>query len=85
MGSTGTVTLREIWDMLEVCAPGHTREPKTHNWRMTFGTKVFPTLPVGEHGARKSGSTEIQVGVVKKMARELGILECAKNNLPQLR
>jgi hypothetical protein len=69
--------------MLAQCAPGHTKLEKTHHWRITYGDRVYPTLPLGEHGRRANVS--IQVGHVKKMAREFGILDCAKEHLPQLR
>ena len=69
--------------MLETCAPGHTRTETTHYWRVAFGTKVYPTLPLGKHGSRRD--SEIQVGHVKKMVRLLEILECAKRQIEQLR
>ncbi len=69
--------------MLEHCAPGYTSKPYTHNWAITFGSRVYPSLPRGAHGKRTN--SEIEVGHVKKMARYLKILDCAKEFLPQLR
>lgn len=75
--------MKAIFAMLDVCAPGHERMAKTHHWRIEYRDRTFPTLPLGEHGRRIN--PDIQVGVVKKMARHLGILECAQAELPQLR
>lgn len=83
MGSFGTIALQAIWTMLENCAPGHAREPKTHYWVIRFGDKTYPTFPLGPHGKRNN--PEIQVGHVRRMARFFGILECAKDQLAQLR
>lgn len=69
--------------MLEKCAPGHTRKERTHNWLVTFGDAAFPALPKGEHGRRTN--PDIQVGVVKQMSRQLGILDCAKRVIETLR
>lgn len=83
MSSNGTVGLKDIWAMLDDCAPGHDRRETNHYWRITYGPEVFPTLPKGPHGARTN--PPIQVGVIKQMARQLGILDCAKRFLQQLR
>lgn len=82
MGSTGTVRLKDIWAMLEHCAPGYSVRSTDHNWRVTFGPLVYPTLPLGPHGRREN--PEIELGHVRRMARFLGILECAKAFLPEL-
>ena len=55
---------------------------RTHHYCVYFKDFVFPTLPKGSHGA---GDKEIELGVVKKMFRMFGILECAKLNIEQLR
>lgn len=64
--------------MLDQCAPGHTRTETDHHFCVRFNGKVFPTLPKGQHGKSNPG---IQKGVLKKMARHLGILDCAKRSL----
>jgi hypothetical protein len=76
MGSFGTVTIREIWAMLAHCAPGFTYKRTDHHYRVCFGESVYPALPLGAHG--RGENAEIQKGHVKKMARSLGILDCAK-------
>lgn len=58
--------------MLDACAPGWTRKEYTHFWCVMYGNQTFPNLPK---------RTEVQVGHVKKMARHLGILACAKKSL----
>ncbi|MEW5743169.1 MAG: hypothetical protein AB1938_29915 [Myxococcota bacterium] len=75
MSSFGTVGLKRIWDMLEHCAPGFEKKKTTHNWRVTWNGNCFPSLPLGPHGKRDNA--EIQVGHIKKMARTLGIYDCA--------
>jgi hypothetical protein len=83
VSSSGTIPLADIWAMLNHCAPGHTRKQRVHNWVVTYGSRSFPRLPVGEHGARKN--PEIQVGHVKTMVRFLGIEDCAKGQIERLR
>lgn len=78
MSSFGLVTLKEVFTMLDLCAPGHTRTETDHHYCVRFNGLVFPTLPKGAHGKSNPG---IQRGVLKKMARHLGILECAKTAL----
>lgn len=65
--------------MLAHCAPGYAAKASKHNWRVTFGTACFPSLPLGPHGDRTNPS--IEIGHVKQMARTLGILDCAKTFL----
>jgi hypothetical protein len=62
--------------MLEICAPGYARKLREHNWLVTWNGRSFPNLPK---------YPEIQIGHVRKMARSLGIVECARQQLPQLR
>jgi len=58
--------------MLEKCAPGYRIELKTHFRFVYLNAIVFPTLPKHDN---------IEVGHIKKMARTLGILDCAKGFL----
>jgi hypothetical protein len=55
--------------MLVACAPGHTKQETTHSWCIRFNQKTYPTLPK---------KRQIDVGHVRKMARHLEILDCAK-------
>ena len=75
MSSFGQVPLKDVFAMLDECAPGHTRTETNHHYCIRYNGKVFPTLPKGQHGKANPG---IQKGVLKKMSRHLGILECAK-------
>jgi len=68
--------------MLGHCAPGYERRETTHHWRITYGEEIYPTLPKGPHGER---NPSIQIGHIKQMARQLGILDCARDFLPQLK
>jgi hypothetical protein len=75
--------LKDLWAMLDACAPGHTRKERDHNWLVRYDGKEYPRLPKGPHGRREN--PPIQVGHVKNMARHLGILECAKQRLEALK
>lgn len=68
--------------MLEECAPGYSKKSTNHSWQVSYNGYTYPTLPLGGHGKRHNPG--IQVGHVKKMARFLGILECARDQLSQL-
>jgi len=83
VSSNGTVRLKDIWAMLERCAPGYDVKETKHYWRITYKSVVYPTFPKGPHGDRSNPS--IQIGHIKHMTRLLGILDCAKDCLPQLK
>jgi hypothetical protein len=79
MSSFGTVTLKEIQKMLDTCAKGHVfRGHGDHYYLVAYGGKTFPSLPTGKHG---KANPDIQKGVVKRMAKLLDILDCAKRVL----
>lgn len=79
MSSFGTVTHKEVRAMLEACAPGHVfRAHGDHYYLVAFNGRTFPSLPRGAHG---KSNPEIQIGVVKRMARLLDILACAERQL----
>jgi len=65
--------------MLDHCAPGYNLRETKHHWCVTLGSAVYPTLPKGPHGDRTNPS--IQIGHIKQMARQLSILDCAKEFL----
>lgn len=84
MNSFGQVALKDIWRMLDDCAPGHTRKAREHNHLIRFAGRTFSSLPLGKHGKREN--PEIEVGHVKQMVRQLAIdLDCVKRHLPQLK
>lgn len=78
MSSFGQVPLKDILEMLSACAEGHSITQTNHHYCVRYNGKVFPTLPRGEHGKVNPG---IQRGVIKKMARALGIYDCATKYL----
>lgn len=82
MPSSGQVSLKDINDMLDDCAPGAVIVSKPHHNWVTWNGKTYRGLPRGKHGARKN--PEIEVGHVKRMARFLEILPCAQSRLPAL-
>lgn len=84
MSSFGQIPLKEIWAMLDSCAPGYTRKLREHNYVVRFQDRSFPSLPLGPHGKREN--PPIQMGKVKQMVRQLGLdPECVKRHLPQLK
>ena len=64
---------KAVQKMLDDCAPGWTWQLKTHFRLINAKGRTYPTLPK---------NAEIEVGHLRKMARHLGILECAKKHLP---
>lgn len=83
MTTSGTVTLKEIREMLDACAPGARIVAKEHrNW-VLYDRKTFRGLPLGKHG-RSRENAEVEIGHVRRMARFFAILECARKHLPQL-
>lgn len=76
MASSGLVPLKDIWRMMDVCAPGYGRKERTHDWLVTYDKKSFPSLPRYQ---------SIAAGHVKKMVRFFGIMPCAQREIPRLR
>jgi len=66
---SASVAFKDIVKMLEKCAPGHSLRLANHSRVIKFGNKSYPSLPKFDN---------IELGHVKKMARHLGILDCAK-------
>ena len=84
MTSFGQVPLKDIWAMLDRCAPGHTRKLREHNYVVYYGKESFPSLPLGRHGKRENPA--IEIGHIRQMVRQLGLdNECVKRHLPQLK
>ena len=83
MISFGQAPLREIWAMLDQCAPGHTRKARVHNYCIYYRDRSFPRLPLGEHGKRTNPA--IELGHVRQMVRQLQLdPDCVQRSLPQL-
>lgn len=66
------VSLADVERMLNECAPGYTIDLKTHFRVIRWNGLTYPTFP--KH-------SQIEAGHIKKMARSLGILECAREFL----
>jgi hypothetical protein len=69
---SASVSLSDVQRMLQDCAPGSYIRLTNHYRFVYFKNLVHPTLPKHD---------PLEIGYVKKMARALGILECAKNFL----
>ena len=63
------ISQKDILAMLSTCAAGHSVSLKTHNYFVYYNKLTYPSLPK---------YAEVEAGHVKKMARALGIYECAK-------
>jgi hypothetical protein len=63
------ISHKDVLAMLAECAPGCRVELKTHNYFVYYIGLTYPSLPKYD---------QIEAGHVKKMARALGIYECAK-------
>lgn len=58
--------------MLKECAQGATVRVSTHSRVVSYGDRSYPSLPKHDN---------IEVGHIRKMARHLGFLDCAKRHL----
>lgn len=73
--------------MLDQCMEGNwSKRPTKHKWWVTDERTghTFRSLPLGAHGHRKAKVTTVEVGHVRKMAREFEILDCAKRQIAGL-
>ena len=66
---SASASIVDIQRMLDTCAPGYGIRRTTHGRCVSYGTKVFRDLPKFD---------DIELGHIRKMARHLGIYECAK-------
>ena len=82
MSSFCTIPLKKIWSMLKVCAPGHTKIKRDHNWLIAYGGSTCHGFPRGGH---KKKMAEIELGHVRQLIRHLGIEECATREIEALR
>ena len=51
------VKLNDVWEMLNECLPGYVATEKPHRWMVKHKGRIFPRLPVGEHGRRVNPET----------------------------
>lgn len=73
---------KAIRKMLDACAEGRTHRDGVHH-RSIYYDGLTGYLPLGEHGRRQN--PEIEVGHIRAMARNLGIYDCARREIEQLR
>jgi len=66
---SASVAFADIVKMLEKCAPGHTIRLANHSRVIKYNNLSYPSLPKFD---------KIEMGHIRKMARHLGILDCAK-------
>lgn len=75
------VKLSEIEKMLAECAPGYKWVEKDHRIHVSLGKKAFRNLPT----AVKASKGHVECGWVRKLARALGIVDCANEKIPALK
>jgi hypothetical protein len=61
--------------MLKKCANGYTIRLATHSRVISHNGKLFRTFPKFD---------KIELGHIRKLVRYLGIMECAKGQIPAL-
>ncbi len=83
MGASTFIPLERVWAMLKAClSVGWTSRPTAHNHRIFLEDgRIYPSLPLGEHGHRRDA--EVKAGHVRNLARQLGIEECARREIPE--
>lgn len=79
------VQLRKVFRMLEICAPGHRKVETKHHWVIRYRGTSFRRLPKGQHSRQRSLRGDVDAFHVKAMCRRLGMLECARRELEQLK
>lgn len=72
---SASVRFSDVERMLEECAPGYTLRLATHSRVISYNGKTYRTMPK---------FPEVELGHIRKMARYLQIMECAKRHLAQL-
>lgn len=72
MSSFGQVPFDKVLKMLGACANGFSLREYLHSYCIRFNGKTYPSLPK---------KNQIDRGHVKKMARHLGIMDCAASFL----
>ncbi|MBV8207575.1 MAG: hypothetical protein JO041_12340 [Acidobacteria bacterium] len=69
---SASVSFGEIQAMLDRCAPGWQWRLATHSRVISYNGKVYRSFPK---------FPTIELGHIRKMARYLGIMDCAKREL----
>ena len=75
MSSFGQVESRDVIAMLRECAPDHTVKEYTHSLCIMSNGCTYPTFPK---------QRQVDIGQVRKMARHLGILDCAREHFQSI-
>lgn len=76
----GMLRLKDIWAMLERCAPGHRRVEKVHRWWIYYKQWKVTLMPTGKHGTRVN--PEIQPSKLRYVVRLFEIEACATDFFP---
>jgi len=69
------VVFKRVVEILKKCACGYELKQHSHHLAVLYQGKTA-YLPKGGHG--RTGNHQIEIGHVRKMARTLGIVDCAR-------
>lgn len=72
---SATAAFTEVERMLKSCAPGSTIRLATHSRVIQYKGKTYRSMPKFD---------KIELGHIRKMARYLGIMDCAKKHIAGL-
>lgn len=75
MGSGGQVPQRDVWDMLDACAPGWWKKETDHYFQIFWNRLTYQSFPKAR---------QVDLGHVRKMARHFSITDCAKKQIQAL-
>jgi len=82
MGASTFIELTRVWAMLDECLPGwKSRETPHHHRIRSADGRIYPSLPLGEHGHRRD--PKVKGGHLRNMARFFGIEKCASGHIPE--
>lgn len=87
MSASKVVQLKVVWDILDRCAPGHSRELKKHGWRIVYAAFVYPVFAKGKHAKGmnpKRNNPEVFAGELRQLARLFEIEDCVRDALPEI-
>lgn len=81
MGSPAVVAIGAVWRALDHCLAGWRKEEKLHHWWVypPNGGVPYRSFPLGVRG--QGDRAEIQMGHVRKLARQFDVSECMDRQL----
>jgi len=72
---SASISFRDIEKMLDICAPGWSFHVSKHSRVIKYNGMVYRNFPKQDY---------IELGHIRSMCRHIGILDCAKKQIPGL-